>query len=335
MQHNARDPNRDHVHGRIFRVTYPSRPLGYPPVIDGAPIADLLENLTLPESRARYRTRRELREHDGATVASAAVEWAAKQDDERLKLEALWVTWGADQVDEELLGELLGSDDHRIRSAAVRVARFNEHQVGNLPEILRTAAEDDHGRVRLEAITAATYLDPDVGAEIVALAKAKGVDAYNAESIQFAENLFEGVAVKVEDKKKKLPRGITKNTPDLTTIQINCIVEGLKFDVKKVNLEAGKKVRLVFNNPDVMQHNLVVVKPGTADSVANAALLMGAEGFTKEFLPETDDIIIASKLLNANEKQVLTFTLEEPGTYPFVCTFPGHAMMMRGTFEVK
>ncbi|MEM1442004.1 MAG: PVC-type heme-binding CxxCH protein [Verrucomicrobiota bacterium] len=335
MQHNARDPNRDHVHGRIFRVTYPSRPLVDPPVIDGAPIADLLDNLKLPESRARYRTRRELREHDGATVASAAVEWAAKQDDERLKLEALWVTWGADQVDQELLGELLGSEDHRIRSAAVRVARFNEHQVGNLPEILRAAAEDEHGRVRLEAITAATHLEPVVAAEIVALAKAKGVDAYNAESIQFAENLFEGVAIKVDDKKKKLPRGITKNSPDLTTVQINCIVEGLKFDVKSVNLKAGKEVRLIFNNPDVMQHNLVVVKPGTADSVANAALLMGAEGFTKEFLPETDDILIASKLLNANEKQVLTFTLEEPGTYPFVCTFPGHAMMMRGTFEVK
>ncbi|MEM9016233.1 MAG: PVC-type heme-binding CxxCH protein, partial [Verrucomicrobiota bacterium] len=335
MQHNARDPNRDHVHGRIFRVTYPDRPLVEEPVIDGASIAELLENLKLPESRARYRTRRELRERDAAKVTSAAGEWAMQQEDERLKLEALWVTWGADQVDQNLLAELLESEDHRIRSAAVRVARFNEHQVENLAEILREAANDNHGRVRLEAATAATYQPAEIGAEIVALAKAQGLDEFNAETIRFADNLFDGTPIKLEEKKKRLPRGITKNTPDLTTVQINCVVEGIKFDVKTVKLNAGKKVRLIFNNPDVMQHNLVVVKPGTADTVANAALLMGAEGFTKEFLPETDDIIIASRLLNANEKQVLTFTLDEPGTYPFVCTFPGHAMMMRGTFEVQ
>ncbi|HAH36862.1 MAG TPA: dehydrogenase, partial [Algoriphagus sp.] len=43
MQHNARDPLRDHVHGRIYRVTYPSRPLVIPAKIDGAEIPELLE----------------------------------------------------------------------------------------------------------------------------------------------------------------------------------------------------------------------------------------------------------------------------------------------------
>ena len=41
MQHNARDPNRDHVHGRIYRITYPSRPLIKPAKIDGATIPEL------------------------------------------------------------------------------------------------------------------------------------------------------------------------------------------------------------------------------------------------------------------------------------------------------
>jgi hypothetical protein len=61
MQHNARDPLRDHVHGRIYRITYPSRPLVKPVQVAGAPIATLLENLKEPELRTRYRTRRELR----------------------------------------------------------------------------------------------------------------------------------------------------------------------------------------------------------------------------------------------------------------------------------
>ena len=58
MQHNARDPHRDHSHGRVFRITYPDRPLVKPAKVHGASIAALLDNLKLPEYRTRYRTRR-------------------------------------------------------------------------------------------------------------------------------------------------------------------------------------------------------------------------------------------------------------------------------------
>jgi hypothetical protein len=64
MQHNARDPLRDHSHGRVYRITYPSRPLVTPSKVDGATIEALLDNLKLPEYRTRYRTRRELRGRD-------------------------------------------------------------------------------------------------------------------------------------------------------------------------------------------------------------------------------------------------------------------------------
>ena len=77
MQHNARDPNRDQDHGRIFRVTYPSRPLVKPAKVAGASIAQLLENLKLPEYRSRYRSRRELRSHPASKVISAVRKWAA------------------------------------------------------------------------------------------------------------------------------------------------------------------------------------------------------------------------------------------------------------------
>ena len=61
MQHNSRDPLRDKRHGRVYRVTYPGRPLVKPPKIVDATIGELLNNLKLHEYRARYRTRRELR----------------------------------------------------------------------------------------------------------------------------------------------------------------------------------------------------------------------------------------------------------------------------------
>ena len=77
MQHSARDPQRDHVHGRIYRITYPARPLVKPASIAGAPIPVLFESLKLPEDRTRYRTRRELRGRQPAEVLPALGKWIA------------------------------------------------------------------------------------------------------------------------------------------------------------------------------------------------------------------------------------------------------------------
>src|SRR5690606_3218861 len=108
MQHNARDPLRDHVHGRIYRVTYPSRPLVEPAQVDGAAIPVLLDNLKLPEFRTRYRSRRELRGRDAIEVLNHLKGWVAGLDStdadyEHHVLEALWVSWGLNRVDETLL----------------------------------------------------------------------------------------------------------------------------------------------------------------------------------------------------------------------------------------
>ena len=50
MQHNIRDPNRDHSHGRIYRVTYPGRPLLKPAKMKGKPI-DFEVAIPRPEFR--------------------------------------------------------------------------------------------------------------------------------------------------------------------------------------------------------------------------------------------------------------------------------------------
>lgn len=198
MQHNARDPNRDHVHGRIYRITYPARPLVKPAKIHGASVAELLENLKLPEYRTRYRTRRELRGLPASDVLPATKAWAAKQSDEHHKLEALWVSWGHDQVDEGLLKELLKSADHRIRSAAVRVLRFNGHRIADQASHLMAAANDDHGRVRLEAITAASWIGKEKGLPIVEAAGKKPVDKFIKQAHQFALAHLKGEATKSE-----------------------------------------------------------------------------------------------------------------------------------------
>ncbi len=106
MQHNARDPLRDHVHGKVYRITCTDRPLVKPAAIDGAPITTLLKNLELPEYRTRYRTQRELRGRAASEVLPAVKAWVndRKKNDpayEKLLLEGLWATWGQNQVDQE------------------------------------------------------------------------------------------------------------------------------------------------------------------------------------------------------------------------------------------
>jgi len=177
MQHNARDPLRDHVHGRIYRITYPSRPLLKPVKIHGASISNLLDNLKHEQFRTRYRVRRELRGREADAVLPAVKAWAAEQNDERLKLEALWVTWGHNAVDTALLNELFSSEDHRIRSAVVTVARYNLDQLAGSVDLIETAADDPHGRVRLEALVAASWLPPEIGLPIIEKVKAHGLDS--------------------------------------------------------------------------------------------------------------------------------------------------------------
>ncbi len=197
MQHNARDPLRDHVHGRIYRVTYPSRPLVEPALIDGAPVETLLDNLKLHEYRTRYRTRRELRERDPEEVLDKLDTWVSNLDEgdpryEHHVLEALWVTWGLNRVDESLLRQLLHARDFRARAAAVRVLRYTGHQVEDQANLLMQAARDEHGRVRLEAIVAASWLDKDVGAPIVAEAGQQPLDDWMVETYGAALAHLEG-----------------------------------------------------------------------------------------------------------------------------------------------
>lgn len=198
MQHNARDPLRDHKHGRIYRITYPSRPLVKPAQVAGAPVATLLDNLKLPEYRTRYRSRRELRNHPASEVLPAVQAWIAKLDSssprhEHDLLEALWTTWGLNKVDQPLLRKLLQSQDYHVRAAAVRVLRYNTQVVQDHVALLKKAAEDPHGRVRLEAIIAGSWLANADGAEIVSTASAQPVDDWLKAPAKTAAERLAGV----------------------------------------------------------------------------------------------------------------------------------------------
>lgn len=183
MQHNARDPLRDHVHGRVYRITYPSRPLVEPAKIVDATVDELLDNLKLHEYRARYRTKRELRARDKDEVLTKLAAWVDDLDASHVNyehhlLEALWVTWGLNQVDRGFLVRMLEANDFRARAAAVRVLRYAGHQITDQIDLLKKSALDDNPRVRLEVIVTASWLPKEDGIELLSLAAQKPLDVW-------------------------------------------------------------------------------------------------------------------------------------------------------------
>jgi len=187
MQHSARDPMRNAEYGRIYRITYPARPLVDPPAIAGASLEALLENLKLPEMNARKRSQRELRGRDRAAVLAAAEAFAdANREDERLQLESLWATWGQQAPSLRLLDRCLAARDHRVRSAAVRVVRHCLHLLDEPERMLLAAAGDDHPRVRLEALSAASWLGGPAGAGVALEVAARPTDPWIRNSLNAA-----------------------------------------------------------------------------------------------------------------------------------------------------
>ena len=218
MQHNQRDPMRDHTHGRIYRVTYPSRPLVQPSQIAGASIDALLENLKLPEYRTRYRTRRELRDRKTEEVLAGVKTWVAKlnKQDPKLEhhqLEALWVTAGTGKVDQQLLEQLLKAKDYRVRSAAVRILRNEGSHIANQVKLLQKMAADAHPRVRLEAIVAASWLPKEQGLPVITKAGKSPLDDWMKPPYDWTLARFKGnEEVKANEKEVHIPAGINRET---------------------------------------------------------------------------------------------------------------------------
>ena len=183
MQHNLRDTSRDKLHGRVYRVTSPGRPLLKPIQIAGAPIPQLLEALKEPENRVRYRARIELSGRDTKEVLTAVQAWSDKLDPkdpnyEHHMMEALWIHQWHNRVNEKLLTRMLKSSDPWARAAATRVLCYWRDRVQNPLALLKTLAADDHPGVRLEAVRAASFFQSNEAAEVALASLAKPQDRF-------------------------------------------------------------------------------------------------------------------------------------------------------------
>lgn len=139
-------------------------------------------------------------------------------------------------------------------------------------------------------------------------------------------------AAKDAARRLKIPMPKTDN---VVIARIKAIPGLLRFDQTRIDIKVGQKIQLTLSNPDKMAHNLVVVQPGTDKAVAKAAVALGADGFTKGWLPDHPDIIVATKMLNEGEEDTIEIDIKTRGKYPFICSFPGHENTMLGVIVVK
>ncbi|MEW6305188.1 MAG: PVC-type heme-binding CxxCH protein [Verrucomicrobiota bacterium] len=182
-QASYRHPDRDKSHGRIWRVSYKGRAPVKPPQLAGASIEELLRHLDSSERWVKYQAKRLLFEQKSSTAVASLDRWVktlkpGDAHDDPLRLRALGVYESHETVRPQLLASLLRSPDYRVRAYATRALGHWNARLPDARKILEQQIADEHPRVRLEAVVAASYFADSSSITIAARALDRPVDAY-------------------------------------------------------------------------------------------------------------------------------------------------------------
>ena len=113
---------------------------------------------------------------------------------------------------------------------------------------------------------------------------------------------------------------------------------GLQYVQKQLTAKAGERLSLTFKNPDVVPHNWMLAKPGSLQKLGELANLMIADpkGLAKHYVPDSAEVIVFTDMTNPKGSFTIHFNApQEKGDYPYLCTFPGHWMVMNGVLKVE
>lgn len=121
-------------------------------------------------------------------------------------------------------------------------------------------------------------------------------------------------------------------------LRVQAVPNLLQFSPRELRVKAGSRVRLVFDNPDLMVHNFVLLAPGSEEEIGALADQLAADpaGQSKGYVPPSPKILHATPLVAPNQRAELVIEApRQPGNYPYLCTFPGHWRLMKGVLIVE
>ncbi|MGF1582631.1 MAG: PVC-type heme-binding CxxCH protein [Gemmataceae bacterium] len=364
-QYSLRDDRRDRRSGRIWRITAKGKQLQDPPKIAEATVPQLVQLLERREYRVRYWAKRELRERDRHEVKRAVDTWVASLNRKEARfrhhqMEAIWTYRGIRSTNTKLLRELLGCEDSRARAAATHQLRYWHGHIPDAIKLLRKAANDSNGIVRMQAAIAASYIGtreafdamldvfkhPRGGHLDYAIRCALGsrtLKKYAEGNPQVAQLLKSSTGNdEFREPTPSAQQAQFDSQKNLRIVRISCLPERMLYDKEMFSVKPGQPIKLVFTNPDATDHNLIIVKAGALAEVGMAANEMAKDprNASSDFIPESKKHLIlhAARMIGPTRKSrvhVLRFNApKKPGIYPYVCTFPGHWVIMKGNMVV-
>ena len=216
-----------------------------------------------------------------------------------------------------------------VRKAAVEVTKA-------LPTALKAyqnakVFEDADYRVRLAAVIAIADMKPSAEAYAILDKMLKVKENADDKWINMALRSARGTHINMSKDKNVVATIIDQ------TINISVIKNQMKYDVTEFTVKAGSTVKINFNNVDYMQHNLLILRPGSKDRVGAAAdkLAMEPNGAELNYVPKMWEVLFSTPLVNPQKKYSMTINVpDNVGDYPYICSFPGHWRNMNGVMKV-
>jgi putative heme-binding domain-containing protein len=136
---------------------------------------------------------------------------------------------------------------------------------------------------------------------------------------------------------KPAPNRWRSKIPRARTVTIDA-GKNLSYTVRSFTARPGEAIQLTFVNPDVVPHNWALIKPGTLPRVGDLVNKIVAEpdAATRHYIPRTDDVLVYTDIVGPQDQFTISFRAPStPGRYPYLCTFPGHWMVMNGEMIVR
>jgi len=175
---------------------------------------------------------------------------------------------------------------------------------------------------------------------------ALAVDQLKKAPAKKTEKVIPGTVTAMENFKKmqaekaaaKAAKAAGSDAKKVKEITIKAVPNLMQYGLKTFEVTAGEPVEISFENPDVLQHNLIICAKGSKDIVgaaANAMLSNMDEAIKRAYVPDIPEVLYASELVGPNSATELDFIAPvEVGEYPYMCTFPGHWILMNGVMKV-
>jgi putative heme-binding domain-containing protein len=321
-----RDARRDRVHGRIWRVTYKGRPALEAPNLAKASNAQLLEQLLSPNAFNKEQSRRVLNER-GQKILPDLKTWVANQNQDRARLEGLWMYEGVDVPEPKLLAELLDSKDHHIRAAATRVTGYWNKRIANSLDLLAPRIRDAHPQVRMEAARALSRIPSAKAAELILSAVDMPMDAHLDYALWLSINDLASVwleaidsgAWKPEGRQKQLEFGLKAIEPALANKILAKVLKNIPRD------GSGGSIELVGQAGGASQLRELldqVLQGGFTDTAAARALNALSEAVRLRNVKPPGDLSGVSRLLEGADEQVRSAAARLAGSWKIASATP-------------